>query len=155
MNIRKLILVIILLSACSDLEYYYQQPVNPPIGIKLNAAGNDFHLIFRSENRNNPRFRGFLIFIHPNRDELIQMNSIDDADYELNENTDGIHYNIGIDNLVNVLFSNQENFDTSIYITRLPKDNLTTGSWLTIRTFLYDEKYGIILSPPGNSVLIE
>ena len=162
-----LTLILILLATCNDVEFYYHQPANPPVGIEIGVVGElDYGLIFRSENRNNSRFAGFLIFINPSREELLQMDSYEEAEtwgYVLDKDSDGIDYNLGIDNPIAILFSNEESYDSTItinekeytVITKLPRDNIVVGSWLTVRTYLYHEKDGVIVSSPGNSVEIE
>jgi hypothetical protein len=155
---RLLVLAAIALAiSCNDLKYYYYQPANPPSGLELSKLANgDYLLIFYSENRNNQRFGGFMIFINASKDALLDMESIAEASYLLEGNS----YNLGIDTPVAILFSDAGIYDSVINgytITgKVTKGNLVTNSWMTLRAYLHDDNNEILdTSFPGNPVLIE
>ena len=173
-TIKKAILIVIAVFsfACDDVEFSHYQPANPPVGLKMIKYDGDYILLFRSENINNNRFGGFLIFIDtdPNRlmttidFENIDINEqtayIETADYKLAGNT----YNKGINTDIVILFSDDEEdeseieIENSIYTVtkRLLKDNIAAGSYLTLRTYLVDDNSVIIsVSSPGNLVEVE
>ena len=95
------------------------------------------------------------------------MDSYEKADLILqDEDDDKDIYNQGIDTPIAILFTNEENNNSAITInnekytvtTKLSIDKIaaSTDSWLTLRTFLYNENEKIyITSSPGNSVYIE
>ncbi len=155
---RLLVLAVIMLQiSCNDIKYYHYQPANPPSGLELlKLANDDYLLIFYSENRNNQRFGGFMIFIDPSKDFLLEMDSIAEASYLL----EGESYNLGIDIPVAILFSNEATYSSPIngyLITgKVTKDHLVANSWMTLRAYLYDDNNEILdTSFPGNPVLIE
>lgn len=143
--------------SCTDMKYYYYQPVNPPSGLELSKLANDdYLLIFYSENRSNQRFGGFMVFINASKDALLDMESLAEAAYLL----EGGSYNLGIDTPVAILFSDAAIYDSVINgytITgKVIKDNLVANSWMTVRAYLRDDNNEILdISFPGNPVLIE
>ncbi|MDY6969467.1 MAG: hypothetical protein SVR08_12555 [Spirochaetota bacterium] len=161
--------ILLLLISCDEVKFEYVKPANPPVGIQLQKQDNgDYGLLFRSENEENLRFKGFLIFINPTREELLLMSSYEEAEYIIEDNDDDDNdiFNQGIDTPIAILFSNDINYESKIIITnveytvttKLSIDKIiaSTDSWLTLRTFLYDESNKTyITSSPGNSVYIE
>ena len=151
------LIILIVLTCCADMKDYYYQPVNPPSGVELfTLAGGDYLLIFYSENRNNGRFGGFLIFINTDSEALLEMQSTDEAVYLLKGNS----FNLGIDTPVAILFSNESEYDPVIngytVTVKVSKDHLVSNAWLAVRSYLIDENDELLdVSPPGNPVFIE
>ena len=155
-----------------SLQY---QPANPPYEIELHKCNaEDYLLLFRSENRSNTRFGGFLIFIaadpavlkkeadFDNMSDAERAAFVEDAAYNL----PGPGFNLGRDKQVPVLFSNDisylegstvETDDGVSYIikARLDKNSVSADSWMTLRSYLTEKNEIISVSPPGNVVLIK
>jgi hypothetical protein len=155
---RSIVLIIfIVLTCCTEMKDYYYQPVNPPGGVEIFAlASGDYLLVFYSENRNNGRFGGFLIFINTDKETLLEMQTTDEAVYLL----EGNNFNLGIDTPVAILFSNESEYDPVIngytVTEKVSKDHLVSNAWLTIRAYLTDEDGELLdVSLPGNPVFIE
>lgn len=151
------LIVFIFLTCCTDMKEYYYQPVNPPSGVEIFTLTNgEYLLVFYSENRNNRRFGGFLIFINTDRDALLEMQSTDEAVYLFEGNI----YNLGIDTPVAILFSNESAYDQIIngytVTEKVSKDHLVANAWLTVRAYLTDDDDELLdVSLPGNPVFIE
>ncbi len=170
----------IFILSCVDSETVQYQSANPPFDAGLLRCGSDYLLVFRSENRSNNRFGGFMIFVDADPavlrrdadfDEMSDAEKLaflEGADYTL----DGAVYNTGRDRQVPVLFSDDVSYsDGSTVATdggesytikkRLEKDDIAAGSWLTIRAYLVENDEVIEVSPPGvsatgnNIILIE
>lgn len=163
------ICLLLILFSCSNAEESYYQPANPPSGIQITTLtgdyAGDYLLTFRSENRSNKRFGGFLIFTGTDRTALSQMTGIYEASYILGTaNSDTENYNLGINNQVVILFSNAATYgnitinNVTYTVTKeLPKDaRVTAGYYLAMKTYLIDTGSGEIVevSDAGNIVLI-
>lgn len=155
--------IFIFLISCFNMEYSYFQPANPPVGTEVCILDNDdFFLLFRSSNQNNPRFCGFLIFVDSSIDELLLRDTIDEADYMLEQGIDERDYNLGINTPIVVLFSDDINYDPSGQIDdeytvmkRFSKEGIEPGDWIAIRTYLCDDSFDVLeISSPSNSVII-
>jgi hypothetical protein len=181
MRIIYLIFIIVLFSSCDNIEFKSFYPANSPLGIELIrlTAGNhggayidDYLLLFRSENRNNSRFGGFLVFVNASESDLLQMTA-SQASYELGiasgEASSLYNPATGIDTQLAILFmsgSHTAPIDNTIIcnsntytITKvLQRDGIiNTGSWFTMRAYLWDSINKVILevSGPGSVVQID
>lgn len=169
---RMILISALLINYCDTPKTNYYQPPNPPEGIEIfnitqGTNTGDYLLVFRSENTTNTRFGGFYIFISDTMDSVLQMQSEDDDPYILgprNSNGGTINYNLGIDNPIAILFSDNTNPDTSITIEQevysvtqtLSPEKIIPGNYLAMRTYLYDSVNGAVLevSSPGNCIII-
>ncbi len=105
-------LIFLNLSCNVESEYVYH-PANPPVGIKLcyDLTDDNFVLLFRSQNVNNDRFGGYIIFMDPSEDVLKEEVYFD------NMNTD--QRNTAIKDLLaySKYFTNTEEWASYTYIT--------------------------------------
>jgi len=150
------LLTFLLLFSCNDYRYFDYQPVNPPMNLEITMLGSgDYLVTFYSENRNNKRFGGFMVFMDPSADALYNMTSIDNAADVL----EGSTFNLGIDSPVAVLYSDNTGYDSivngyTITVTK-PGNILIQGEMLALRAFLYDENGDVLdISALSNIVQI-
>jgi hypothetical protein len=175
------IFILLIIFSCDNVEFKSLYPANPPaIELHLLTALNhgglyagDYLLLLRSENRNNSRFGGFLIFINSSETAVLQMETQGAASYILgsaNGESSSI-YNpaTGIDTQLAILFMSSAHTapldNTIIYNSKiftltkvLQRDGIIiTGSYFTMRSYLWDNTNNKILdvSDPGNVVQIE
>jgi len=184
MRIINLFIICIFFFTGCEVEFKSLYPAYPPGDIKLirltpanhgGAYNGDYLLLFRSENRKNTRFGGFLIFINTTEASVLQMNTEVTAAYKLGRaavpTEDPSIYNPttdpgGIDVQIPVLFTdNPANAGDIITVNSvnytlkkvLPKTSIISGSWLTMRAYLWESSTSSIIqiSEPGNPVQIE
>ncbi|MBN2401285.1 MAG: hypothetical protein JXN64_02695 [Spirochaetes bacterium] len=131
----------------------------------------DYLLLFRSENRKNTRFGGFLIFADAFEADVRQMQSEGEASYVLGtangESSSLYNPADGIDKQIAILFTNIAasagesiiyNSESCTLTTILqPNADIVPGNWLTMRAYLWDSADSVILevSGPGNTVHIQ
>jgi len=186
---RKIIILLILLSAsCNNAEFSNILPANPPVDLEIilldsanldpaySSFAGDYLLLFRSENTKNARFGGFFIFIASTEDDVLLLQTRDDASYILGikgEEENSTMYNKGIDTQIAVLFSDTDTGE--IIVNEIVNDITYTvtytvtsrrsktaafipDNWLAMRTYLYNSTAGEVIedeiSSPGNPVQI-
>ncbi len=175
---KKIIFILIFsfFLACDTRESKSYYPANPPVDLKITlltsgAYSGDYLLLFRSENRKNTRFGGFLIFIDSSEELVLEMTDPESAGYKLGAAADPFEnpliYNpaSGIDVQMAILFTNSPApSDNTIIVNAtvytltkiLNKNFITPASWLTMRSYLWDGENAVILqvSNTGNVVQI-
>ncbi len=192
---KAFIYIAFFLLACGEnVEFSVYQPANPPSGVELihltaengyeeGTYTGDHLLLFRSENKGNQRFGGFLIFVYSEEEVIWERNLLQSSDFEgknyeeMNSNEklafDSVinmagytlaGYNSGIDSQVVILFSDIEedispitvgDNDYSVSI-KFSKDNIVSNYQLTLRTYLVNELGAkVTVSKSGNPVQIQ
>jgi hypothetical protein len=178
MKTKIFILIFSIFSACYSPESKSYYPANPPMDLKIILLSSgpytgDYLLLFRSENRNNSRFGGFLVFTDSSEELVLEKTEPADAVFTYGEAAipaeDSLKYNptSGIDTQLAILFTytgspavpgdtitaGSENY--SLTAVRI-KNALSAGSCLVMRSYLWDDINNKILQvgEPGNVVQI-